>query len=696
MPPRRATRAVTSTPTRALPSAARRASQDNTPGRPTTLESTPLPDLEAELSFAYGSSNTKPLPLQLVAQKKTTFARMAENLHSHVVLADQNLTAHVEEAGQYGTASASAAARAARAARRSSERDSESVSRANSVEAEGDQTPAPPVTRRRKGLSTETASHWLQDIEEEANSQDGGNAHEEADMKDEAVASKDVGQQAKARSSIYTLPVANSRRSSGRETTSPSPGYQTEQSTMPDVNRVDQNYTQERDLHIHGASQPPTTVAARFMVYVALVHDFFLMLWGRICSYCSDYSLRKFGIDCYKLVGRIATVFMLLMVCLLLRSWMCDWYCGTPWSISPSRAWHFRVNEMCRYNSLDGRMVGNTTDMPTIAVASHVGRLMKQIQHQDKVVQDLRMKDTISAATINDLTERQTVLTDRQLLLADRQGEILKLQSDLQSKVADSEAAQASASARSNKSPFDSSFYLAPIFRRINYAAPAVGAIVDPYRTSSPPKKEFPLYQRLLLGALGVSKYESRPSSEALTAWNDIGDCWCAPFHPPYNKGPTFGAQGKPRDPTDTHIQLTILLAHDIFPDEIVIEHLPVLMSPFPGTTPKDIEIWGDFSHMTQAEFGALTMGPHGLAEIEFNPQLGLLGRFRYDAVANEKEGRNVQIFRLDYNQDLGDEYSTRKIVVRVNKAWGEELACLYRVRVHGVPVHPHPGMVVE
>ena len=690
MPPRRATRAATSTPTRALQPAARRASQDNTPGRPTTLESTPLPDLEPELSFAYGASNTKPLPLQLVAQKKSTFARMAENLHSHVVLADQNLTAHVEEAGQYGTTSASAAARAARAARRSSERDSESNSRANSVEAEGDQMPAPPTTRRRKGLSTETTSHWLQDIEEEANSQEGGSAHEEADIKDEALAPKDVGQQAKARLSVHTLPPANSRRSSGRETTSLSPGSQTERSTMPDVNRVDQTYTHERDLHIHGGTQPPTSLAARFMVSMAGIRDFFLMLWDRICSYYSDYSLRKFGLDCYKLSGRIAALFVLLMVCLTLRSWICDWYCGTPWSISPSRAWHFRVNEMCRYSSLDGRIVGNTTDMPSTAVTAQVGRLMKQIQHQEKVVQDLRMKDTISSTTINELSERQAELTERQ-------AELLKRQSDLQSKVADSQASQASASAsaRSSKSPFDASSYLAPIFRRINYAAPAVGAIVDPYRTSPSTKKEFALYKRLLLSALGVNKYQARPASEALTAWNDIGDCWCAPFQP-YDNGPTLGPQGRPRDPTARHVQITILLAHDIFPDEIVIEHLPTLMSPFPGTTPQDIEIWADFSHLTQAAFGALTMGPHGLAEIEFNPQLGLLGRFKYDAVANEKEGRNVQIFRLDYNQELGDEYWTGKVVVRVTKSWGEEIACLYRVRVHGIPVRPHPGMLVE
>jgi hypothetical protein len=37
-----------------------------------------------------------------------------------------------------------------------------------------------------------------------------------------------------------------------------------------------------------------------------------------------------------------------------------------------------------------------------------------------------------------------------------------------------------------------------------------------------------------------------------------------------------------------------------------------------------------------------------------------------------------------------------KKLVLRVNSNWGGDNTCLYRVRVHGVPVQAHPGIVVE
>lgn len=680
MPPRRTTRAATSTPTRTLPSAARPSTQDNTPGRPTTLESTPLPDLEAELSFAYGSSNTKPLPLQLVAQKKTTFERMAENFHSHVIVADQNLTAHAAEAGHYGTTSA--ASRAARAARRSSERESESESKSRADSVGSDQTPAPQIPRRRKGLSTGKTKEWLDDIEEEANSQEGAGDQEEVASQGGAGAQEDGGHQAEVVSQVRSVPLAVLHRSLDRETSPPSPASQFGESTMPDVGRIDQSYAHERGLHSQGTIQPPTDIWAGFLWYVAGVRDFLLILWDRIRRYCSDYSLRGFCLDCCKLFGTVGGVFMLFMVCLVLRSWVCDWYCETPWSISPSRAWHYRVNEMCRSTILEGRSVGNTTDMPsTHASASHVGRLIKEIQHQEKVVYDLQAKQHVTSATIDELTQRQA--------------ELLTHQSDLQSRLADAKASQATASARSPRSTWESS-YLSPIFKRINYASPGLGAIVDPYNTSPAKNKQFPFYQSLLLNCLGIKKYQSRPPIEALNPWNDIGDCWCAAPSTQRLNHPAGDSHVGTNGENAGHVQLAIMLGHEIFPDEVVVEHLPIMITPFPRTTPKDIEIWGDFSHLNPLDFAALMMGPHGLKEIEFYPQLGLLGRIKYDAVANEQEGKYVQIFRLEYNQDHQDEFWTKKIVVRVKKTYGEQIACLYRVRVHGVPVHPHAGIVLE
>ena len=138
------------------------------------------------------------------------------------------------------------------------------------------------------------------------------------------------------------------------------------------------------------------------------------------------------------------------------------------------------------------------------------------------------------------------------------------------------------------------------------------------------------------------------------------------------------------------YVQLGVLMGHDIFPDEVVIEHVPFKITPGPGSAPKEIEVWGDFSHLDRAEFAALMSGPHPIKECQWHPPRGLLGRFKYSAEDNE-DGKFIQFFRLDFNQNHKDEYWVRKVVFRITSNWGGENTCLYRVRVNGVPVHPDP-----
>ena len=685
MPPRRTTRAAaTSTPTRTLPSATRPLNQGNTPGRTATLETTPLPDVEAELSFAYGSSNTKPLPLQLVAHKKQSHQQILEIVDIGVVEADKNFAAQAVEAERYGTTTA--AARAARAARRSSERES----RASSVEE--DQTPVPQVSRRRKGFSTEKTNQWLDDIEEEADSQERAGTQDnagsqrvsyvqaKAGTQGGANAQKETGSQGDLKSRDDSPLSNNSHRSLDRDTESSPPETQRGQSTMPDLNHWDHTYTQERGLHLQGTTQPPTDAWSRFLWYVADVRDFFLLLWDRIWRYLHDYSFEKFRAHCYGLGLMSCILFLIFAGALFMTTVFCWWFCETPWSISPSGPWHHRVNGMCRYTAMDWRSRGTTADAPSTGTsASQISRLMKQIKRQEELVHDLQAKQSVTSATIDELTERQA--------------ELLKYQSDLQSKLAKAEAVQAASSSRSSKSPWQSP-YLAPIFKRINYASPGLGAVVDPYLTSPTKAKHFPFYQRLLLDSAGIKKYQSPPPIQALTPWTEIGDCWCAALTNSHH--PTSNSQTQMDGRNGRYVQLAIMLGYDIFPDEIVIEHLPIKTTPFPGVAPKDIEIWADFSHLSPNEFSSLTAGPHRLKEVELYPPMGLLGTFRYDAVANEKEGRYVQVFRLEYNQNQQDEFWTKKLVVRIKRNWGGENTCLYRVRVHGVPVHPHPELVAE
>ncbi|ERF68273.1 hypothetical protein EPUS_02729 [Endocarpon pusillum Z07020] len=685
MPPRRTTRAATSTPTRTLPAATRPLNHGNTPGRTATLETTPLPDVEAELSFAYGSSNTKPLPLQLVAHKKQSHQQILEIVDIGVVEANKNFAAQAVEAEQYGTTTA--VARAARAARRSSERES----RASSVEE--DQTPVPQISRRRKGFSTEKTNQWLDDIEEEADSQERAGTQDDAGSQRVSYvqakagtqggqnAQEEAGSQGDLKSRDDSSLSNNSHRSLDRDTESSPPETQRGQSTMPDLNHWDHTYTQERGLHSQGTTQPPTDAWSRFLCYVTDVRDFFLLRWNRIWWYFHDYSFEKFRTHCYELAFMGCILFLIFAGALFMTTVFCWWFCETPWSLSPSGSWHHRVNGMCRYTAMDWRSRDTTADATSTGTsASQISRLMKQIKRQEELVHDLQAKQSVTSATVDELTERQA--------------ELLKYQSELQGKLAKAEAAQAASSSRSSKSPWQSP-YLAPIFKRINYASPGLGAVIDPYLTSPTKAKHFPFYQRLLLDSAGIKKYQSRPPIQALTPWTEIGDCWCAALTESPNH-PTSKSKIQMDGRNGRYVQLAIMLGYDIFPDEIVIEHLPIKTTPFPGIAPKDIEIWADFGHLSHKEFASLTAGPRGLKEVELYPPMGLLGTFQYDAVANEKEGRYVQVFRLEYNQNQHDEFWTKKLVVRVKRNWGGENTCLYRVRVHGVPVHPHPELVAE
>lgn len=678
MPPRRVALGTT-TPRAARSSAGRPSARANTPGRTTALESTPLPDVEAEQSFAYGSSNTKPLPQQLVARRKMTIEQMAETLDAGIIQAERNFQVQREQAEQYGRSLTDA--RAARAARRSSERESRDSLETSVASAP---SPVPKQTRSNKSLSSAQTENWLHDIQEEPGSDEEGVAQEEAGPGEED------------RSQIDSSLSSNSHDSLSCHTPTPKPSESSnpvEGSSMPDINLFDQTYTRERDI-AQGAGFDPGYRAFRghgvFYAYrgehlatglfhrsVRFISETWLMVleasqrfWLWVCDWAFFDIWRTLQMSMVMLALGIG-IFALLVA----GFWMiCESYCETPWSIEPSRPWHHTMNSVCRYSISNRFDKGNSTLTYTRASTEYVNNLATRIKHQEQFVRDLTAKYETATATIKELTENQEKL--------------LNLQADLQTQLASAKAAQATVAPKSNKLPWLQSA-LMPIFRRINYASPGHGAAIDPYLTSPTKEKKFHFYQRLILGTTGMKKYQSRPPIEALKSWSEVGDCWCAAAAVKQPNHQMDGQEGR-------YIQLSVVLEYDIFPDEVVIEHLPLKTTVNPGSAPKDIEVWADFSHLTQAEFASLMIGPHPLNVINWYPQLAMIGKLRYDAVANEQEGKYVQIFRLDFNQDGRDEMWTKKILFRVGSNWGAENTCIYRVRVHGVPVRAHGKIVRE
>jgi hypothetical protein len=668
MPPRRATRAASSTPTRALPHGAQ--INNLTPARSTALEGTPLPDLEAEQSFAYGASNTKPLPQKLIARKKMTIKQMAETLDAGIVQAGRNFQAQREEAEQYGLNVTDA--RAARAAKRSSTRDSREGSEVS------EHTPAPSrPANRANGMSAAQTHRWLQDIQEEA------------DSRNEQVASDAAGSASSIRS----------HESLSDRSLSPPP-TRIEESSMPDVHRFDQTYSHERNLHVQGSLQPPEDIWTRLERMRTRLRHFLIDTRDRLRQIVATTKWNQIFSQGRQIGVTVALASLAIIVSLLLCRTACDWYCETQWASELSRPWQDRVNQqICRFSTSGYHLPPSDTSGP------EVSRLIRKFKQQESLVQEMQTKQSLTSATIDQLTGLQS--------------ELLKQQSDLERRLAEAKASKKASSASS----------LSPVFSRINYAAPGVGAVIDPHLTSPTKTKHFPFYQRLLLGTAALQKYQSRPPLEALQPWSEIGDCWCAAATRRPDEPANTEIDSKTSDQTGRYTQLAILLGYPIFPDEIVIEHLPLSNTPSPGSAPRDIQVWADISHLRpdqltptqqthlqQQKQQQLQKDSHHQQHHQSPPTLIHLGSFHYSAPSNT-QGSTAQVFPLDANtinnnninnnninnknnNNNNDQttliWSTSKLLVRITSNWGAANTCLYRVRVHGLPVRGHQQIVDE
>ncbi|KIW97845.1 uncharacterized protein Z519_01429 [Cladophialophora bantiana CBS 173.52] len=212
-----------------------------------------------------------------------------------------------------------------------------------------------------------------------------------------------------------------------------------------------------------------------------------------------------------------------------------------------------------------------------------------------------------------------------------------------------------------------------PVIPKVNYFSPNNGAMVEPRLTSPTMQKPLTLARRVLLRMLLSTRYVTRPPITALTPWQDAGDCWCASAVP-----------GDNQEQGHETLRLGVRVIEMIYPTEVVIENYPSAGSMLPGSTPKTIELWADFEQLDSLEWEKLNIrSMQGVTGNPFGPTYALLGKMEYDA---SSEASHVQSFPLDVNQG-SLAYGAQNFVVRVIGNYGAEFTCLYRVRLHGVPV---------
>jgi hypothetical protein len=213
-----------------------------------------------------------------------------------------------------------------------------------------------------------------------------------------------------------------------------------------------------------------------------------------------------------------------------------------------------------------------------------------------------------------------------------------------------------------------------PLIPKINFFAPSNGALVHPLLSSPTRAHKRGWPARLFMMATGLTKYQSHPPVVALEPWQDIGDCWCGPDVPPTSQSDV--------------LRLAVTTREMLFPTELVIEHFPPQGSLRPDTAPKTLELWADFGHLGYDEWQKLQLADMQEENV-LGPRYAKLGQMEY----NTDPGSNhVQRFRLDVNQH-GLLHYARDFTLRVKENYGAEFGCLYRVRLHGLPLSAKEGV---
>ena len=199
-----------------------------------------------------------------------------------------------------------------------------------------------------------------------------------------------------------------------------------------------------------------------------------------------------------------------------------------------------------------------------------------------------------------------------------------------------------------------------------NFFAAELGARVDSWLTS--PTKHKPVQNWLQWIWSTAVASAIQPPITALQDWSGVSGCWCA--------SPTNG-MGR--------AQLTIRTADEIFPDTLVIEHIPAAGAVNIAAAPKELEIWAELPSRKEAARMAALMRESVPYLEEYkcgkppSPKFVCIGQAFY----NIHSETYVQKYSVWAEPPL-DKLSTKKFAVRVTENWGADYTCLYRVRMTG------------
>ena len=129
----------------------------------------------------------------------------------------------------------------------------------------------------------------------------------------------------------------------------------------------------------------------------------------------------------------------------------------------------------------------------------------------------------------------------------------------------------------------------------------------------------------------------------------------------------------------------------NMYPTQVIVEHISSTGSLDPGAAPKDMELLalikdGDAFHEAEEASKAAMPNEELLKQRDLPLGWVRLGTWKYDAEALQE----VQSFPLQVDLSRIDNAFTKDVIVRVKNNWGGhkvDYTCLYRVRLNGDPV---------
>lgn len=204
-----------------------------------------------------------------------------------------------------------------------------------------------------------------------------------------------------------------------------------------------------------------------------------------------------------------------------------------------------------------------------------------------------------------------------------------------------------------------------------NFFSPGLGARVNPKLSSPTAQRPTGPLQYLYLKLAGIGA--PNPPISALQGWQEATDCWCAA---PTDKG---------------QAQLAVEMDHKVYPERLVIEHIPHTATINIAAAPRNVEVWAETSsarqakRMKQAIKESVPAAYWQQCNNEPSDRHVCIGRGQYDIHADN----HYQAFEMFADaRELG--LKIDKAIVRVTTNWGAPWTCLYRVRLNGKRIAAH------